>query len=154
LDQEEESSDNGHATDDDDENEDDDGDLDLAAEILDSVRIGSGARITCMSVWSSLSSAPTMEEQDTMVRTEDETKSQEDPIDDRANGGCVDEEIFSKKRNKKGNKDNSKYVETANKADSVVETLDKHSLEKARALVKQAKKHQRRMKEKKAKTSK
>jgi WD40 repeat protein len=135
------------------ERDEDDDALDLAAEILDSVKLGSGARITCLSVWSSntVSSDNVETGEDNQEHISKILDESEDPhkITDP-----VEEQPFSKKRNKNGVKERAYESRNAKTMDRGLEEMDEESLEKARALVKQAKKHQKRLEKKKSKSSK
>jgi len=133
-------SDDNESEDDSDEDEDDD--VEAAVEILDSVRIGSGARITDLAVWS----------YDNGVSEEvsDEIADDGDDIDmPQENGQEEDDEEASveedevpttKKPFKKKENDNREKID-----------MDPEAVDKARKLVVQAKKHQNKKKKKKQK---
>ena len=115
-------------------------DEEVAAEILESVRIGTGARITCISTWSY--SLPPSELGEDFVEQNDVESQSENNI---AGEGDRDEEhpqetSFTKKRKKK-------EVAPAESGAEEIE-LDEEALEKARQLVSQAKKRQNRKKKK------
>ena len=114
-------------------------DEEVAAEILESVRIGTGARITCISSWSYAAPQPIESDVDedfneqidmTVLAQDDSSEEEEDEI----------EEVFSKKRK-------TKEVTPVKAAGEEIE-MDEEALERARALVSQAKKRQKRQKKK------
>jgi len=103
-----------------DDSEDEDDDLDLAVDILESVQLGSGARITCLTAWCSNIPILTKEEE-----TVEEKK----------------EEVL----------DTSSSNHRGSKKHDLVETMDESTVEKARALVKKAKKIEKRNKKRRKK---
>merc|ERR1712127_244095 len=106
---------------------DDDGEEDTAAEILESVRIGTGARITCISVWSSNEA---VDDDGELEADSDEGIAEEEEE--------IEEEVFHTKKRK------AKDIVPENKKQEEEEIeLDPEALEKARALVSQAKKRQK-----------
>jgi protein MAK11 len=136
-----------------DDNEDDDGsddndskdsddnsdsdDEEVAAEILESVRIGTGARITCISAWSY--TEPLVEtEGENENNIEEEIEANESNAEDEE--GEMEKLPFSKKRK-------TREDHAVQPGPEEIE-LDEEALEKARALVSQAKKRQKRKKKK------
>jgi len=103
--------------------------VEVAVEILDSVRLGSGARITDISVWS-FGENEMDEDIDEEEEEEDEEEDEEPPASTFDN-----EKKFNKSQPQKSN-------------DKL--ELDAAAVEKARKLVGQAKKKQRKQKKKKA----
>ena len=137
----------------DEDNEDSDGndqedsdsdDEEVAAEILESVRIGTGARITCISAWSYAAPPPEPEEDldeeiNVKLLAEDDSDEEEEE-EEEAKEEMVNEDLpFSKKRKKQPIPEETGPEEIE---------LDEEGLEKARALVSQAKKRQKRKKKK------
>jgi WD40 repeat protein len=118
---------------DDDESSDDDDDdsKEFAVDIVDSVRIGSGARITCLVVWTSVSAEVSTEVSASVTNIfVDEKRSLDNP----------DKNPTSKK---------VKRFNSTNKSDIV--ELDSEAIEKARLLVSQAKKIQKRKNDRRTK---
>jgi len=109
--------------------------VEVAVEILDSVRLGSGARITDISVWSFGDN----EMDEVIEEEEDEIEEEEEEVEE------VDDEPPARTFDK-GKKFN-KY-QTTQRNDTL--ELDAAAVEKARKLVGQAKKKQRKQKKKKA----
>ena len=112
--------------------DDDEGEGEAAAEFLDSVRIGTGARITNIAVWSSAADHDEPED----ASDSDENDEGLDAVDDDA----VErkDEIRTKSTKDTDQKMGNHDVE-----------MDADAVAKARALVKQAKKRQKRQKKKK-----
>jgi len=131
-----------------DSDDEDKEELELAAEILESVKLGTGARITCLSVWSS--SVLESDLVDTRKDNEDQTTKDIQNL----TGAETANEPFTKKRNKNSSKGIMKESRNSITPDRALEDMDEESLDKARALVKQAKKHQIRMEKKKSMRSK
>jgi hypothetical protein len=132
--------DDDDGSEDSDEEDSDSDDEEVAAEILESVRIGSGARITCISAWSytlplSEPDENFDEEIDVKVLAEDDSLDEEDEDEKQETG----ELPFSKKRK-------VKEIVPVQEPEEI--ELDEEALEKARALVSQAKKRQKRKKKK------
>jgi WD40 repeat protein len=115
-----------HAESDASDDDDDDVEEELAVEIIDSVQLGTGARITCLAAWT----CPL-----------DTADKQEQPVTQTNNTEKRDVSVDSKS-NKKFKRDNGVTKEVF---------MDPASLEKARALVSKAKKIQKRKSEKKHK---
>lgn len=123
----------------------DDDDDDVAAEILNSVRIGSGARITTISVWSQSESEDILDEKDVDEGVEAIADRSSDPVindDEDEEGSEESEENKSKKR--------KITTLSVGKRGQEIE-MDSEALEKARALVSQAKKRDKRKNKKKKK---
>ena len=103
----------------DDDDDDDESEQELAVDIIDSVQIGNGARITCLIAWTTpLSDVAS------------------NPSNDLINIENVEEEVNNDMRDQGRNKNKRSLV-----PDNVVE-LDSEALSRARALVSQAKKIQ------------
>eukprot|EP00979_Chaetoceros_neogracilis_P006323 scaffold1279_cov253-Chaetoceros_neogracile.AAC.4 len=126
-----------------------DEDEEVAAEILESVRIGSGARITCISAWS-YSAEPVSdadedfdEEIDVTMLADNDVEIENDENEEEEE--VPEEEVYSKRRKRK---------EVPDRVDAEEIELDEEALEKARALIIQAKKRQKRKKKKAAKNAK
>ena len=123
-----------------DDNEDDDDDeseQELAVDIIDSVQIGNGARITCLVAW-------TTPLPDVTSNTGDEPLHFEN-IDGEMNDSIEDHYSNEKNHNKK-----KRALVQDNRNTNIVE-LDPDTLSKARALVSQAKKIQRKKNDKRMK---
>ena len=114
-------------------NEDEDED-ELTADILTSVRVGSGARITSLAVWSRPVGHDVDQEDE--VDTAIDTKE----IDIESDSSEAPQKPMSKKQEKQTNKRKPDQTE--------LETMDEDELAKARKLVQQAKKRQKRIQEK------
>jgi protein MAK11 len=118
------------------ENEDDE---ELAAEILSSVRIGTGARITCISVWSYATDTETVLPGVIDSKTEVVSQSEKDDVIKQSEK-TVEDDTFSKKRKRKD--------KPTEKSQPVEIELDEEALERARMLVNEAKKIKSRKKKK------
>ena len=125
----------------------DDDEFDAAVEILDSVRLGSGARITDLSAWS-------YGGEDDAAGFEDDAQAKEDEIDledaeEKEDGSDENEPVQEAVPTKGGKKDEVARKRKA-KGDGLGDKihLDAEAVEKARRLVGQAKKHQKRKKRK------
>jgi hypothetical protein len=133
------SADGDHATNDDGEDEDDtDDDEELAVDILDSVQLGSGARITCLAAWA------THLGPDSSLVEDGEDKAQVEQSKTKADD-----------KREEGSREHSHESDPKRKRGEV--ELDEAALEKARKLVSKAKKIQKKKKQrdkgqKKAKT--
>ena len=139
--------------------DDDDDEEELAAEILQSVKIGSGARITCIAVWSYSKHVDTDEIDDNQdehkeIEAERDDGDEEEDEETEANNlqsNDIDGEknkielAYSKKR---GNKRKIHSKDAVGSKGNDIE-LDEEALERARALVSQAKKKQKRKDKKK-----
>lgn len=149
-----ESENSGMEDDDDASSENDDKEaVEVAVEILDSVRIGSGARITDLTVWS-------MEKND--AREND--RSEVDDDGDTASSNDTNGEKYkpsTKLATKHTYKDDKTHIIKKRKGEAINKNaaemtrndhhinLDDEAVEKARKLVGQAKKHQKRKQKKK-----
>ena len=114
---------------DDESGDNDEDEEELAVDIVDSVLLGSGARITCLASWA----AP-------LVR-DPEDKEKEEPVRVDKKQRRMEETEESLQKSKKQKRDDK----TENNV------LDEYKLQKARALVQQAKKIQKRKTKKKQK---
>jgi len=136
----------GSGSDSDDESEDsedEDDDIEAAVEILDSVRIGSGARITDLAVWSYDNGVSEELNDDTDDNEGDLDTPQENELDEEDDDKISVEEDTAptkKKPFKKKENDNREKID-----------MDPEAVDKARKLVVQAKKHQKKKKKKKQK---
>ncbi len=124
---------------------DSESDDDLAAEILCSVRVGTGARITALSAWSD--TRPSNEEIEVSTQqqlVEEETSKMDDLSENEVKKVRVPKANDSKKRKNEssGAKGRTNQIE-----------MDPEAIKRARALVTQAKKHERRKKKKKIQKS-
>jgi protein MAK11 len=123
----------------------DDEDEDVAAEFLESVRIGSGARITCIAVWSCAKSPAENEEPiDDGIDSEESSMNTSDHEEEQS-----EEEIQEQSEEEIQGKAHSKTRKKEHQID-----MDPEALERARALVAQAKKRQKKQNSKKNKKSK
>jgi WD40 repeat protein len=107
--------------------DDDDEEEELAVDILDSVRLGSGARITCLAAWATHLGA-------------------ESPLEDEDDTAEVEQTSKSNKRVNES-RDNISHESNPKRKRGEVE-LDPSALEKARKLVSKAKKIQKRKRDK------
>jgi WD40 repeat protein len=127
-------------SDNDDDNEDSDSEdeeeKEFAVDIIDSVRIGNGARITCLVAWTSAAQATNKETTTQPKKSLDEMKQRRE---------------VEERNNSRDTKNLKRSNSTTNKKDMV--ELDPEALVKARALVSQAKKIQKRKNEKRTKMS-
>lgn len=144
--EDEESREKGSDESDSDSEGDEDEEVEAAVEILDSVRLGSGARITDLAVWSYGG-----EDEDEEFGSDEEEQPTpiEKSTDEEEDVAVEEEESHTKKKNKKGDAKENKSVFGNNKIE-----LDAEAVEKARKLVGQAKKHQKKKKKQKAKKEK
>ena len=117
--------------DDDDDDSDNDSEQELAVDIIDSVQIGNGARITCLVAWTT----PLPDDTRNMgvVSTSEENDNDDD--EDIDSSIVVDDDKSKNHQKKK------RTLDRDNRNTNVVE-LDSEALSKARALVFQAKKIQ------------
>jgi WD40 repeat protein len=122
---------------------DDDEDNDVAAEILNSVRIGSGARVTAISVWSQADSKI----EETSFELEDDDLTSNEDLNLKPDDTEIEqEETVEGLRNKKRK---TTTVSVGSKHNEI--EMDSEAIERARALVSQAKKREKRKKKKKKK---
>ncbi|KAL3787361.1 hypothetical protein HJC23_004386 [Cyclotella cryptica] len=113
---------------------DSDDELEVAVDILDTVRLGSGARITNLTAWSYAGEDdPELNEDTDECSSSSESASDVDEEEESSE----EQEIATTKRAKGEKKDTTSKIE-----------LDAKAVEKARKLVGQAKKHQQRKKKK------
>jgi WD40 repeat protein len=122
---------------------DDDEDEDVAAEFIESVRIGSGARITCIAVWSC--EITPQENEESFYEGND---SKESSVKVSDNEDQSEEELSEEESEEKA----QIHSKVRMKNDQI--DMDPEALERARALVAQAKKRQKKQKSKKNKKSK
>ena len=132
-------SDDDDDDDDSDKSDEDDNEIETAVEILDSVRIGSGARVTDLAVWSYGGEADEVVEEDEQVSDSSDEEDEQPPVVAKEN------EPVKKMTKKDGNDFRN------NKNNNKIE-LDAEAVDKARKLVVQAKKHQKKKKKKKKET--
>jgi len=123
---------------------DSDEEEDTAAEILESVRIGTGARITCISVWSSNEAVDGDAELE--ADSDEEIPEEEEAATEKE----IEEDVLHTKKRKAEDID---VPENKKQEENEIE-LDPEALEKARALVSQTKKRQKKKKDKKKKKEK
>jgi hypothetical protein len=136
------------SNDDDSIDEDDDEAVEAAVEILDSVRIGSGARITDLTVWS-YGGDVTGDDDVVDDKAGDDTASDDDNDDEPTPPPKVttsDDKLPATKKRK--SEDVKKPFAGGARGNNKLE-LDDEAVEKARKLVGQAKKHQKRKQNKK-----
>jgi len=136
--------------DEDDESVDSDEEVEAAVEILDSVRIGSGARITDLAVWSHGGEGGAAADFDDIPEDESGDEAGSHPVDD--SGGVEDEPpVATEERppTKKGMK--KEYENRRGRPSNNTIELDAEEVEKARKLVGQAKKRQKKEKKRKKK---
>jgi protein MAK11 len=139
------SNDEGYGSDDESESEnnyandesDSDGEVEAAVEILDSVRIGSGARITNLAVWSHAGQDEGLDNNFEASSSESEVASSEEDEE-----SVEERDIKPTKKTKGPEKSSNSKIE-----------LDAEAVKKARKLVGQAKKHQEKKKKKQASKS-
>jgi FOG: WD40 repeat len=130
-----ESSDNSQIEDE--SGSDSEDDEELAADIISSVRLGTGARITCISVWSCFTDSTFSERIDSQPVV---SKAKNDDFVNKSDE-IVEDETFSKKRKRK-----EKAFE---KSQPTEIELDEEALQRARTLVNEAKKIKNRKKKNK-----
>ena len=133
-------------SDEDSEDGEDDDEVEAAVEILDSVRIGSGARITDLACWSCGRSGD--DDGEVELDNEDDADIQRESIESEEEEVSAAEEDVPTATKKKG----SRKKENDNDFNNKIE-LDDEAVEKARKLVVQAKKHQKKKKKKRANQS-
>ena len=132
-------------SDDSDSDADSDEELEAAVEILDSVRVGSGARITNLSVWS-YGEEGDIDPDDEFGDDDVEDDAGEFPLSDDEKEEEKEEVVVEKNdgpsMKRRGGKEYADKIE-----------MDAETVEKARKLVGQAKKHQKKKKKRLAKKS-
>ncbi len=119
----------------------DDDDEDVAAEILNSVRIGSGARITSLSVWSHSS----ITEDDDLVTTDREVSDDdrnEIDVEEKDEEDDDEEDSDDEPKPLPNKKRKITTISLGNKGNEI--EMDEEALKQARALVSQAKKREKR----------
>ena len=122
--------------DNDEDDSSDEGDEDVAAEILTSVRIGSGARITAITVWSQASTKENFEQfEEVDVDDKDNANDENVSTEEEEEVSDIDESVQHKKRK-------ITTIPVGSKGGEI--EMDTEALERARALVSQAKKHEKR----------
>lgn len=133
---------------DDDDDDDDDELIEAAVDILDSVRIGSGARITDLTVWSL--GGDNVEDDDSVnddagtTQGDDDKNSEPTPSTKTVTNNTACKDVKHPVTKKRKGDDIKKNFVDRNKIE-----LDDEAVEKARMLVSQAKKHQKRKKKQK-----
>lgn len=111
-----------------DSDEDDDGETELAVDIIESVRLGTGARITCLAAW---------------CKSEESQMEEEEQEDAK--------EMKMQKKTEEQKSTQKRKFECTSKAD---EYMDADAIEKARSLVEKAKKLKKKRDKKKKKIKK
>ena len=146
----------GGSSDEDDDVSDEDEEEDVAAEFLESVRIGSGARITNLAVWSAGSAEDGVGHDDyDMLETGDDARYEEQGAEDDDSSAHEekeeeeDESIEEAPAKKKKQKIELTSRISGEKSREI--ELDAKALEKARSIIKRAKKKQKKAKKKKSK---
>ena len=144
----------GGSSDEDDDVSDEDEEEDVAADFLESVRIGSGARITNLAVWSAGSAdgdGMGDDDYDMLETTNDAMYDEQGAEDDysSAQEGEEDESIEEAPAQKKKQKIELTSRISGEKSREI--ELDAEALEKARSIIKKAKKKQKKAKKKKSK---
>jgi len=148
--------DSDSSNDDDDDasiDEDDDEAVEAAVEILDSVRIGSGARITDLTVWS-YGGDNVIDDDDLVDDDANDCTASDDSEDDESiptskvttSTTSKDDKLPAAKK-RKGENDQNAFTGGARNKNDI--GLDDEAVKKARKLVGQAKKHQKRKQKKK-----
>ena len=144
----------GGSSDEDDDVSDEDDEDDVAAEFLESVRIGSGARITNLAVWSAGSTGDGMGDDDyDMLETGDDAMYEKQGAEDNDSSAQEEEEdesIEEAPANKKKQKIELTSRISGEKSREI--ELDAEALENARSIIKKAKKKQKKAKKKKSKS--
>jgi len=133
--------------------EDDDEAVEAAVEILDSVRIGSGARITDLTVWS-YGGDNDIDDDDLVDDDANDCTASDDSEDDESiptskvttSTTSKDDKLPAAKK-RKGENDQNAFTGGARNKNDI--GLDDEAVKKARKLVGQAKKHQKRKQKKK-----
>lgn len=145
----------GGSSDEDDDSSDEDGEEDVAAEFLESVRIGSGARITNLAVWSAASEgdgiidgAYDMLETADVLDEEKGSDVEDDNLSVQEEDESVGEEQPAKKKKQKIELTSRISGEKSREIE-----MDAEALEKARSIIKKAKKKQKKAKKKKSKSN-
>ena len=147
---------NENGQDSDDESDDDSDDELLAVEILDSVRVGTGARITNIACWSSADSDQPVENEQEQEQEQDEEQQVSDESEleeeiDIATQSNESEEDDDKEEAEGNSNKRKRFTVNINGREKI--EMDEEAVAKARELVKQAKKRQKRKEKKKSKKS-
>ena len=145
---------NENGQDSDDESDDDSDDELLAVEILDSVRVGTGARITNIACWSSADSDQPVENEQEQEQDEEQQVSDESELEeeiDIATQSNESEEDDDKEEAEGSSNKRKRFTVNINGREKI--EMDEEAVAKARELVKQAKKRQKRKEKKKSKKS-
>ena len=147
---------NENGQDSDDESDDDSDDELLAVEILDSVRVGTGARITNIACWSSADSDQPVENEQEQEQEQDEEQQVSDESEleeeiDIATQSNESEEDDDKEEAEGSSNKRKRFTVNINGREKI--EMDEEAVAKARELVKQAKKRQKRKEKKKSKKS-
>jgi len=125
--------DNNASVDDDDDDDDDEGEQELAVDIIDSVQLGTGARITALAIWNGESDGGDNNESDQEeAEQEEDTKKKRIPEEETER---QDERPSKRQKDQNG------------------EIMDASEVEKARQLVSQAKKLKKKKDKKKKRKS-
>jgi WD40 repeat protein len=124
-----------------DQNEEDsdshsEGEEELAVDIIDSVQLGSGARITSLVAWCQVA-----DEGDNAESDDDDNSQQQDSLNDASH-----QDNNNKVQNENGSNNKRKFAENEK---SKAVAIDAQALERARSLVAKAKKIQKRKEERK-----
>jgi hypothetical protein len=123
----------------DDESDDEEEEEELAVDIIDSVQLGSGARITCLAAWSHMGEIDQSDDDDDdEVQEEVESPTKEVVQETERVYQRVGDQNDKKRKHK----------------DEVTVTMDPEAMERARSLVADAKKIQKRKEKKKSKKQK
>ena len=144
----------GDSSDEDGDSSDEDGEEDVAAEFLESVRIGSGARITNLAVWSAASEGDgIIDGANDMLETADvlDEEKGSDVEDDSLSVQEEDESVGEEPSKKKKQKIELTSRISGEKSREI--EMDAEALEKARSIIKKAKKKQKKAKKKKSKSN-
>lgn len=144
----------GGSSDEDGDSSDEDGEEDVAAEFLESVRIGSGARITNLAVWSAASEGDgIIDGAYDMLETADvlDEEKGSDVEDDNLSVQEEDESVGEEPAKKKKQKIELTSRISGEKSREI--EMDAEALEKARSIIKKAKKKQKKAKKKKSKSN-
>ena len=146
----------GGSSDEDDDVSDEDEEEDVAAEFLESVRIGSGARITNLAVWSAGSAEDGMghDDYDMLETGDDATFEEQGAKDDDSSVQEEQEEGEDERIEEAPAKKKKQKIELTSRISGEKSReieLDAEALEKARSIIKKAKKKQKKAKKKKSK---
>ena len=144
----------GGSSDEDGDSSDEDGEEDIAAEFLESVRIGSGARITNLAVWSAAS------EGDGIIDGAYDMLETADVLDEEKGSDVEDDDLSVQEEDKSVGEEPAKKKKQKIELTSRISgeksreiEMDAEALEKARSIIKKAKKKQKKAKKKKSKSN-